>query len=268
MNQVSITVVGEAAEEGWVVCRIFKKKNLHKSLSSPIMSTSISSSITEEITRSSSQMFDDDHEGAFEEMLQYIGSRTCKEENNEHYHLHPINTGNCDNINDYHDHGDRFLKLPSLESPNSTSSQNGYQPIISHEDMVIDQNEGTIANQHLGYQHVDDSASLTNWAALDRLVASQLNGGHETGSSRQFAFLIEPIRDVYCTSTTDNELQLPSTLRSSTSSNSSSKSYHSTQPEYNNSEIDLWTTFAAARLQSSSPLSSSDALCHVSNAPI
>ncbi|PRQ58591.1 putative transcription factor NAM family [Rosa chinensis] len=272
ITSVSITVVGEAAEEGWVVCRIFKKKNLHKSLSSPIMSTTISSSITAELTRSSSQMFDDDddQEGAFEEMLQYIGTKTCKEEINDH-HLHPINTGIKNHINGYHDHDDRFLKLPSLESPNSTSSQNYYQPIINHEDMVIDQNEGTVINQHLSYQQVDDSASLTNWAALDRLVASQLNGGHETGSSRQFACLIEPTINAFCSSnsTTDHELQLPSTLRSSTSSNSSSKSYHATHQDYNTNEIDLWSTVAAAsRLQSSLPLPSSDAVCHASNAPI
>ncbi|KAL6126368.1 hypothetical protein ACLB2K_074419 [Fragaria x ananassa] len=270
ITSVSITVVGEAAEEGWVVCRIFKKKNLHKSSSTPILSPTISSSITAELPRSSSQMFDDDdHEGAFEEMLQYIGTKTCKEEITDH-HLHPIHTGISNHINGYHDHhNDRFLKLPRLESPNSTSSQNYYQPIINnHEDMVIDQNEGTVMNQHRRYQHVDDSASLTNWAALDRLVVSQLNGGQETGSSKQFTCLIEPTLNAFCTSTTDNELQLPSTLRSSSSSNSSSKSYYATQQDYYTNEIDLWSTFAAAKLQSSSPLSSSDELNHVSNTHI
>ncbi|XP_050386383.1 NAC domain-containing protein 43 [Argentina anserina] len=258
-TSVSITVVGEAAEEGWVVCRIFKKKSLHKSLSSPIMSTTISTSITAELTRSSSQLFDDDdHEGAFGEMLQYIGTKTCKKEIND---FHPLNTGINNHINGYHDHDDRFLKLPSLESPNSTSSQNYYQPIINREDMIIHQNEGTVINQHLRFQNVDDSASLTNWAALDRLVASQLNGGHETGLSKQFACLTEPTNmNAFCSFTTDNELQLPSTLPSSTSSNSSSKSYHATLHDYSTDETGLWSTFAA--------LSSSDALCHVSNAHI
>ena len=108
-------------------------------------------------------MFDnDDHEGAFEEMLQYIGSKTCKEEIFDH-HLHPINTGISNNhINGYHDHDDRFLKLPSLESPNSTSSHNYYQPIIHNEDMGMHQNEGTVNSQHHRYHFVDDSASLTN----------------------------------------------------------------------------------------------------------
>ncbi|CAB4270338.1 unnamed protein product [Prunus armeniaca] len=242
-------IVGEAAqEEGWVVCRIFKKKNLHKIGSgSTIMSTTTSSMTTE--TRSAQSLFDSCPEGALEQMLQYIG-RTCKEEENEgnnlstRFNLQPINTG-INNHNGYHE---RFLKLPSLDSPNSTSSQDCYQPNI-HEEMMAAEN-----NIDEDFQHQMDSG-LTNWAALDRFVASQLNGQAET--SRQLACFSDP----YDCNDDHHALQLPTTLRS-ISSSSSNKSYHATQ-DYNNGEINLWS-FA----RQSSSLSSSDALCHVSNGPI
>ncbi|XP_034203801.1 NAC domain-containing protein 43-like [Prunus dulcis] len=220
----------------------------HKiSSGSTIMSTTTSSMTTE--TRSAQSLFDSCPEGALEQMLQYIG-RTCKEEENEgnnmstRFKLQSINTG-INNHNGYHE---RFLKLPSLDSPNSTSSQDCYQPNI-HEEMM-----GAENNIDEDFQHQMDSG-LTNWAALDRFVASQLNGQAET--SRQLACFSDP----YDCNDDHHELQLPTTLRS-ISSSSSNKSYHATQ-DYNNGEINLWS-FA----RQSSSLSSSDALCHVSNGSI
>ncbi|KAH7519411.1 NAC domain-containing protein 43 [Ziziphus jujuba] len=263
-NNVS-TVMGEnSTEEGWVVCRIFKKKNHHKTLDSPI-----SSSITGEMRNH--QMFDSCNEGALEQILQYMG-RSCKEENeanitNTSRFLQPINTagfGN-NNITGYHD---RFLKLPSLESPNSTSTT--YQSMNA--DLLTD-SEATMngsnqchgssttssePNNQLVYQM---ESSLSNWVALDRLVASQLNG--QTEASRQLSCFSDPTI-TYCNDDDhddhdhDHDLQIPNVRSSSSSSN---KSYHATH--HYNSEIDLWT-FA----RSSSSLSSSDPLCHVSNSPI
>lgn len=237
--------MGEASqEEGWVVCRIFKKKNLHKTLDSPM-----SSSFTAE-TRS--QMFDSCNGGALEQMLQYVGNGK-EEEMNEakssaRTYLRPIETGMK---NGYHE---RFMKLPSLESPNSTSSQCYYQHNI-HPEMIIENEGSSVTNPNSVYNQMD-SAALTNWAALDRLVASQLNG--QTEASRQLACFNDPTNTMpYCS--TDHDLQF-STLRSSSSS--SNRSYHPTQ-DYN-SEIDLWS-FARS---SSSFSSSDDPLCHVSNAPV
>jgi hypothetical protein len=222
--------MGEASQEdGWVVCRIFKKKNYHKTLDSPI-----SSSMTAE-TRTH-QMLDSCNGGAaLEEILQYMGntSKEEKEVKRSGRFLRPIDTGMK---NGYQE---TFMKLPSLESPNSTSCQNYYQTI--NPDMITE-NEGLA-----GYQMESSSAALTNWAALDRLVASQLNG--QTEASRQLAGFSDPTM-AYCT---DHELQFP-TLRSSSSSN---RSYHPTHQDYN-SEMDLWS-FAQ---------SSSDPLCHVPNAPV
>lgn len=252
-------------EEGWVVCRIFKKKNHHKTLDSPVSSSTITAE-----TRN--QMFDSScNGGALEQMLQYMGgSSSCKEEDEEPKNnarfLRPIDTGTNMNMNSnmngssYHD---RFMKLPSLESPNSNSSQNCYQPM--NPEMMSAENEGSMTNQvsgtnpnNLVYQI--DSAALTNWAAFDRLVASQLNG--QTEASRQFSCFNDPTTMGYCN---DHDLQFP-TIRSTSSS--SNRSYHPTQ-DYNNnnnssSEIDLWS-FAQS---SSSFSSSSDALCHVPNAPV
>ncbi|KAM1019614.1 hypothetical protein ACFX13_041690 [Malus domestica] len=264
------TVMGEAAQdEGWVVCRIFKKKNLHKSLSSPILSTTTSSITTE--TRSGQSLFDSCPEGTLEQILQYM-ERTCKEEENEAYinnistrfNLQPINTGisNTTNHNGFHE---RFLKLPTLDSPNSTSSQDCYQPNIHEEMMVTEKNNDQVSpftdnHQNMDYNAHHMDSGLTSWEALDHLVASQLNG--QTEASRQLAcFSSDPHNTiVYDNDDHDHELQLPSTLRGSLSS--SNKSYHPTH-HYNNSEFDLWNFD-----RRSASLSSSDTLCHVSTGPI
>lgn len=261
--------MGEGSqEEGWVVCRIFKKKNHHKTLDSPNLSSTTTSSITAE-TRNL-QMFDSgSNEGALEQILHYMG-RSCKEENETNNSnstsarfLQSINTGLISNING----GYSFLKLPSLESPNSTSSgQNcGYGQSMNAE-MVTDSDQGTIGNNNQVsnnsvYPNIHmDQTSLTNWVALDRLVASQLNG--QTEASRQLSCFSDPtITMAY--SNDDNDTQIPVNLLRPSSS-SSNKSYHATTQQHDyNSEIDLWS-FA----RSSSSLSSTDPLCHVSTSPI
>ncbi|KAL5863246.1 hypothetical protein ACOSQ3_000760 [Xanthoceras sorbifolium] len=221
-------VMGEATqEEGWVVCRVFKKKNHHKTLDSP-RSPSIISGET------GTHMFNSCNEGALEQILQHMSTTTCKEEtatNNDNFrYCRPMDTVG---IHSGYNYNDTFLKLPSLESPNSSNSQNCYKPMTG-------------------------DSGLTNWAALDRLVASQLNGQTET--SRQLACFNDPPM-AYCSpsSSDHHDFQLP-TLRSS-SSLSTNRSYHGSE-DYN-SEIDLWNF-----TRSSSSLSSSDPLCHVSNTSV
>ncbi|KAJ8748572.1 hypothetical protein K2173_003473 [Erythroxylum novogranatense] len=238
-------VMGEATqEEGWVVCRTFKKKNLHKTLDSPLSASSITAE-----TRTS-QMFSSFSEGALDQILQHMG-RTRKEENeadiiNNGRFLRPIDTASSNSYND------RFMKLPSLESPNSTSSQSQscYQAMITD-------NEDSITNQ-VGCTNPNPVYPIdsrpTNWAALDRLVASQLNGQSET--SRQLACLNDPAM-AYYTLPNHHDVQLPN-LRSSFSL-PSSRSYHGNQ-DFNSSDVDLWN-FAT---RSSSP----DQICHESNPSI
>ena len=227
-------------EEGWVVCRIFKKKNHHKTLDIPI-----SSSLTAE-TRN--HMFSAFNEGAIEQLLEYMGGN-CKEDgeaNNSTRFLRPIETAMSNG------YPESFMKLPSLESPNSTSSQNCYQPMMTD-------NEGSTTNQVSGDPNsvYHNDSGLTNWAALDRLVASQLNGQTET--SRQLACFNEQTMSYCSPSTGQHDLQLPALRSSSISSN---RSYHGTQ-DYNR-EIDLWTFTRS----SSSSLSLSDTLCNVVNASV
>ncbi|KAJ6400796.1 hypothetical protein OIU84_016261 [Salix udensis] len=229
-NDINVSNVMEEAaqEEGWVVCRIFKKKYLNKTLDKPRSSSPITAD-----TRN--QMLSSCDEGTIDQTFHYM-ERTCKEENeadnSARYLIRPVETA----IN--YVHHDRFMKLPSLDSPNSISSQNCYQPMITD-------NEGSITNQ-TSYP-LDPVPSLDSWATLDRLFAYQLNGQTET--SRQLpCFPIDPAM-AYCT---PNDLQLQ-TLRSSFPL-PSNRSYHGAQ-DYSN-EIDLWNFTTR---------SSSDTLCHLSD---
>ncbi|XP_009791966.1 NAC domain-containing protein 43-like [Nicotiana tabacum] len=125
-NIVCNVAMGESTqEEGWVVCRIFKKKNHFKSLE--MVNPSISD------TRINQRLYPND-EGALEQLLQYMRN-TCKEENHANYDL---------NFND------KFMQLPTLDSPNS-----------SYGDFP---------------KSINSEGGLNNWIAVDRLVASHLNG--------------------------------------------------------------------------------------------
>lgn len=249
MMKATSVVIGEGGqEEGWVVCRIFKKKNHHKTLDSPMSTT------TTETT--SSLYLDSCNDGALEQIIHYMG-RTCKEIIEEDQEeddtvgvgsgrlLRPIATSSVviGGGGSYLD--GRFSKLPNLESPNSTSTHNCYQPINNHlgptDPMIIS-----------GYQPESSSLSAAtpphNWAAFDRLVASQLNGQIEVPNMIYYS----------------DQLPTP-TLRGTTSfsSKSSSSSYNAAAvaaaQDYNNVDTELWS-FAR--------LSSTDPLCHVSDTPI
>ncbi|MED6176998.1 hypothetical protein PIB30_093560 [Stylosanthes scabra] len=310
-------VMGDAAqEEGWVVCRIFKKKNHLKTLDSPLTS-SISGGDGGRRSHHH-HLFDSCDEGALEQILQHMGrggGGGCKEENNYDQSNNNNYGGSSssstryertfDTMNGgggggvYHNNNNndsRFLKLPSLESPKSTSmdhnnddshennnNNNGYHPIIPVE--MVTENEGsfTCENPNMFHHHHssmvsggggnDGGSGLTNWVALDRLVASQLNG--QTEASRQLSCFNDPTMG-YSTGNTDLFF---STVRSTSSLSSSSASTHpravvsagpgtfitpGAQDYTTTSEIDLWS-FARS---TSSLLSSSEPLCHVSNTSV
>ncbi|KAK7381955.1 hypothetical protein VNO80_00537 [Phaseolus coccineus] len=268
-NIVSNVMGDGGQEEGWVVCRIFKKKNNLKTLDSPLGSG--------EGRRS--HLFESCDEGALEQILQQMG-RGCKEESSYegNYSYGRLGRGYETGVNN-----DRFMKLPSLESPKSRSMEsqqnnnnnsnngdnnneqnnNGYHPIIPV-DMGTD-NEGSFATHQVSggdpnMVHAMEASSggggLTNWAALDRLVASQLNG--QTEASRHFACFNDPTI-AYCT--THHDLPLPTLRSSSNPSSTSTLTRPSAASAYINpahdftSEIDLWNFTR----------STSEPLCHVSN---
>ncbi|XP_047174088.1 NAC domain-containing protein 43-like [Vigna umbellata] len=268
-NIVSNVMGDGGQEEGWVVCRIFKKKNNLKTLDSPLGSG--------EGRRS--HLFESCDEGALEQILQQMG-RGCKEESSYEgsYGYGRLGRGYETGVNN-----DRFMKLPSLESPKSTSMEsqqnnnsnsnngdnnnemnnNGYHPIIPA-DMGTD-NEGSFATHQVSggdpnmvhpMEPSSGGGGLTNWAALDRLVASQLNG--QTEASRHFACFNDPTI-AYCTP--HHDLPLPTLRSSSNPSSNTTLTRPSAAPAYINpahdfaSEIDLWNFTR----------STSEPLCHVSN---
>ncbi|KFK37442.1 hypothetical protein AALP_AA4G257400 [Arabis alpina] len=194
-----VSIIGEASQdEGWVVCRIFKKKNLlHKTLNSPTGGASLSGGGDIERTTTSSQIFNED---TLEQFLELMG-RSCKEELNL----------------------DPFMKLPNLESPNS-------QTVIN--------NCHVSSPDNIQVSNVVDTSFVTSWAALDRLVASQLNG--PTSYSIDESHVDQ-----------DHFTPYPSLNRSG--------SYHAGLTSEYTPEMEIWNT------TTSSLSSSTDPFCHVSN---
>ncbi|KAM7260978.1 hypothetical protein ACFE04_026453 [Oxalis oulophora] len=214
-------VMGEGAqEEGWVVCRIFKKKNHIRTLDDHPMSSNSLMNISGTIRRPN--MFCSSNEGALEQLLQYMGS--CKGEDE----------GSKNVTTSYQN-----MKLPELESPSSPTSQSYcYQ----HDSLVPNNNNNLVSgvahdqpnsvyNNNDNYNMINPSVQSSNWAELDRLVASQLNGQCESS----FNYIHDPTISFCAATTTDDhhELQQLPTLRSSSSSSLSS----------NNNEMDLVWNF-------------------------
>uniref|UniRef100_A0A0D9X3U2 NAC domain-containing protein n=1 Tax=Leersia perrieri TaxID=77586 RepID=A0A0D9X3U2_9ORYZ len=154
-------------EDGWVVCRVFKKKHHHKEYSGGGKNGDgggKSAAAAAQHAYSGGSSGDD----ALDQILQYMG-RSCKQEQ-EHIsppptatasgggrttasrYLRPIDTVLA---------GHGFMKLPPLESPSAAAtpamSSSSTTPMIT-------------GDEHLLLHH------RTDWAMMDRLVASHLNG--------------------------------------------------------------------------------------------
>ncbi|PKU62500.1 NAC domain-containing protein 43 [Dendrobium catenatum] len=162
-------------EEGWVVCRVFKKKSLNKILDSS--NNNYSSSFT---TDPKSPLLHTNSESALDQIFQYMG-RSCKQEREvmstintskiSSRYLRPIDTilGATANL---HEH---FLKLPALESPTTvTPISAGDYPSLLGTDHSCNSYHAEVVNMQPSPFHHDPG--LSDWAALDRLVASHLNG--------------------------------------------------------------------------------------------
>ncbi|KAL3832809.1 hypothetical protein ACJIZ3_007545 [Penstemon smallii] len=173
-------------EEGWVVCRVFKKKNHFHIIKSR---SSIATSSVPIINCEEEE--EEQEQGTLEQMLRYMGNNN----------IYPLRRRSNNNINDI-DHNQyleeeiyneddkqrRFFKLPSLEEspPNYSSSstchiQINYQP-IHHISGSGGENNNNINNNNKGSSpsstsafYDDESSRCRDWASLDRLVASHLN---------------------------------------------------------------------------------------------
>ncbi|KAE8665392.1 NAC domain-containing protein 43 [Hibiscus syriacus] len=160
--------IGESVgEDGWVVCRVFRKKHYLKALESPKPSSSTCHDLKTQMACSGG------NDGVLDQILHYMG-RTCKMENDS---LSNINTNKSNPIMLVPNNlgiGDGFMHLPRLESPTLPS---------------------------LCYQSIDDIQTETepgggsgggnnDWVTLDQLVASQLSGEVET--SKQISCYGDP----------------------------------------------------------------------------
>ncbi|KAK1408191.1 hypothetical protein QVD17_39826 [Tagetes erecta] len=188
-------------EDGWVVCRLFKKKNYHKVLDSPQRSQSAS-------IDSPTQLQTLNKDGVLDQLLMYMGSnRSCKQDiksltanNSTQQFMNPISN--------------RFHHLPRLESPtiNSTNFDQGLT-------------FKTYANAQ------DSSTCLDNWADLEGIMATQPNGQIE--STKQLYSLYGEPNKAFCFPL-DHEDQEPSHLCGSVTTTRLNQVVYT-------SEIDLWS---------------------------
>lgn len=239
--QVSSSIGESMSEDGWVVCRVFKKKNYQKALESPKSSYPMDSSNNQMLPGGMR------NDGVVDQILLYMGRTSCKLENHDSLH-------------------DRFMHLPRLESQTSLPSLavhfdhdrsfKGCYHDQTIDDMLIEtdhQQPSPTTNQpNDPVDHDDPKTRIVNdWATIHQLVASQLNGHEDT--SKHLSCFGDP-NMAFCSSppSNDEDLQLsyPYLRPGRISQN---------QPEVYNSENDLWSF-----TKSSPSPSSSDPLCHLS----
>lgn len=157
-------------DEGWVVCRVFKKKSLHHHHHKP--------SVDAGADNSSSATSRLDGGGALDQILQFMGTRSRKWERGASC----SRNGGVDDRRPRETAGggllEMFMKLPALESPNIN-----YNPYCSFAPV-----DGSCS-----MKAVEEEEAITgDWAAFDRLLASQLDGStNGAGDAGCFGFEID-----------------------------------------------------------------------------
>lgn len=217
-------IVGDSGpEEGWVVCRVFKKKNYHKALESPSISI-----LPNNLPRNDG--------GVLDHILTYMGrssSPLCKQENDSSIQFPDQSPAGG------------FMHLPALDHASTIN-----HPSSSPSSKVI------------GQDFVMEIGPSSDWAAMDRLVASQLNGGQP--SDDQIFSYGEPMNDEDFAFPFDHDdLQLMNMHdhRPSDHQHHHHHHHHYDHQVSSTSETGLWDF---ARSSSSLSTSSSDPLCHLS----
>ncbi|XP_051145131.1 NAC domain-containing protein 43-like [Andrographis paniculata] len=238
-------------EEGWVVCRVFKKKNYHKALESP--SPASASMMVSNIPR---------NDGVLDQILMYMGrtsssSTSCKQE--------MITQSNGQDssplfLSNQLSPPSAFMHLPALDSPTAT---------INHP--AADDYKSSAAGDLIA----EIGPSTCDWAVLDRLVASQLNGGHP---SKQFlsAYVGDDDDDDFSFSAFDhhhhhhqlmdiNDPEPPSMAanqHNNNINNNNNNNNNNNPGTVSSSDTDFWSFGRPSSSSLSS--SSSDPLCHLS----
>jgi hypothetical protein len=159
---------------------VFKKKHHHKDKEAGGGSGKRGGGGRDEggkAARSSSPLYSSDD--ALDQILHYMG-RSCKQEHEipsprprpaaASRYLRPIETV-------LGGHG--FMKLPPLESPSAAAT-----PRISTTTPLAASGVGNV-NRELDELHIPQRDSgITDWAMMDRLVASHLNGQHDASTDQ------------------------------------------------------------------------------------
>ncbi|XP_060206693.1 NAC domain-containing protein 43-like [Lycium barbarum] len=247
-------------EDGWVVCRVFKKKNYHKALETPHQSSSSALSMN---SRSSTLVQKPNNDGVLDQILMYMG-RSCKQQDMENKHSNNlVNNVNSIHLNDHivqinnnnsfinNNNSNRFIHLPALE--NHHSPTNNMDDVSS---LQLIQQDCCSFDEMLTETEPKNSAAAgpgpgpSDWVSLDRLVASQLNGHDrvEITSNVENNNIYFPLH---------HGLQLGH-LRTSGGTNDDDDTFSQSQAHVDDVDVEFWSY---ARSSSSSP---SDPLCHLS----
>ncbi|KAK1431579.1 hypothetical protein QVD17_08039 [Tagetes erecta] len=160
-------------EEGWVVCRVFKKRL-------PTMRRA---------SEHESPIWYEDHQ-----VSSFIPEIDSPNQNNSLSHLMNANYqypyGSCkkelDQLQNYQMTPDHYLQLPLLESPKLLPTCNSSMPIyglninqngiINYQPPSLPQDQNNNNNNNNSHQNQDQNVNnqMTDWRVLDKFVASQL----------------------------------------------------------------------------------------------
>ncbi|URE33240.1 NAC domain-containing protein [Musa troglodytarum] len=140
-------------EDGWVVCRVFKKKNHHHHQKSVESATNYSSSSLSADAKT--EWLHPNGDGMLGQILQYMG-KSCKEEREY------LNS-------------EKLMKLPPLRSPTLPWFPENYT------NQQLDHSSGYQTSYVPDAIHAlaSTESSINSWAALDGLLASELDGQAE-----------------------------------------------------------------------------------------
>ncbi|TXG50778.1 hypothetical protein EZV62_023302 [Acer yangbiense] len=272
--------MGESVtEDGWVVCRVFRKKNYQKALDSPKSSPCLDSKSTSQAA--AQIMLSSSNDVVLDQILLYMQGRTpCKMENNSNNNssntliMNTINSNNNNSnnnmrllmstSNDHYQH-ERCFHLPRLESPTLPSIPMGASSPFDQDrifkscyDQSIDDILTETDDHHQSSPPAAAKSGINDWVTLDRLVASQLNGHHVDTSKTLSCFTDSNAVYNLCPGD-DDDLHHVQQQPSSQISNQGSDHHHHHHQEVYSNENDIWSF-----TKSSSSPSLSDPLCHLS----
>lgn len=148
-------------EDGWVECRVFRKKNYQKIDDSPKITLFSSPDDTDENRRPTTF-----HNTLNATVLDHV--LLCMDRSRPNIFMSEIQTKN------QHQDDLLFMQLPSLETPKSEN-------LVGQCLTTTNQLDSSLVEEK-----ITGRPGCSNWASLDRLVAWQLNNGHHTCDRTSF----------------------------------------------------------------------------------